>query len=298
MKEMWELCKKNFALCGKTVACSLLILLILALFFISYKVLSLKELRVTFFDVGQGDAIFVTTPSGRQILIDGGRDNLVSRHLRQEMSFFDSTLDMIIATHDDSDHITGLISVLDDYNVETIAMTHVRGEGAIADAFLEAAEKEKAHNGKTILLSRGDVIDVGDGVTMHVLHPEKGVSYGESNDASISLLIAYGEHTFLLTGDLSKDYEARLVIEEMEKGVTVYKAGHHGSNTSSGEVLLSRIKPVYAIISAGNNNPYGHPHEEVLKRLRVFSRYILSTIDRGTITFKSNGKILEVVTAK
>jgi competence protein ComEC len=257
-----------------------------------------KNLSVTFFDVGQGDAIFIETPSGKQILIDGGRSNYVRRLLSQEMSFFDNSLDMIIATHNDSDHITGLVEVIKHLKVDHILLGSEKNDGEITNAFLEVVKEERESGATVKRAIRGMTIDMGDEVILHVLHPRERVSYNDTNDMSVTVLMRYKEHSFLLTGDLSKEYEAGIITSDMPKRVTVFKAGHHGSDTSSGELLLSRVRPVYGVISAGENNTYGHPSQDVLGRLQKFSTYILSTIEHGSITFISDGRLLEVVSTK
>jgi competence protein ComEC len=160
-------------------------------------------------------------------------------------------------------------------------------------------EQEATRGAGRYVATASSVIDFGDGVTAIILYPKKNISSRvETNDASVSLVLVYGEHSFLLTGDLGTSYEHALISDKLPKKVTVYKAGHHGSNTSSGALLLSRITPEYSIISAGKDNMYGHPNSETIERLQKYSRETLSTIDKGSITFSSNGKMVEVVTKK
>jgi competence protein ComEC len=129
------------------------------------------------------------------------------------------------------------------------------------------------------------------------LYPGKNFHGNENdtNDASVSVVVTYGDESVLLTGDLPSKHEAELLQDSLPHGVTIYKAGHHGSKYSSGDQLLSYIKPEYAVISAGKDNKYGHPNEETLARLTTYSKEILSTIDRGTISFLLDG---ETVTLK
>lgn len=254
------------------------------------------KVEISFLDVGQGDAVLIRTPGGRNVLIDGGQNDVVLSRLDEHMNHFDRSLDVVIATHGDADHVTGLISVLRKYDIGHIIRSPADAETNLFGDFLSHVEEEKAlvHIG-----IRGDVLDFGDGVKLRVLHPSKNMPRGtDTNDASVSVVLEYGEHTFLLTGDLSARYEPKLIGAHLPKGVTVFKAGHHGSKTSSGETLLGYIKPEYAIISAGKDNRYGHPHEEALERLSKHAKETLSTTDKGTITFESDGRTLEVVTQK
>jgi competence protein ComEC len=254
-----------------------------------------KKLRVTFFDVGQGDAILIQTPSGHDVLIDGGPTFDVTKKLSKKMGYFDKHLDVVIATHDDADHITGLIPVLKRYVVSSIIISSVDGTSDIDQEFDKAIEKEGKEVHKGV---RGEYIDFGDGVTLHILHPFKRESEGDTNEASVVTLLVYDEVSFLLTGDLGKEREVFLIDEVIPKFVSVYKAGHHGSKTSSGEVLLSRIHPEYTVLSVGKSNRYGHPHVETMERLKKYSKEILSTAERGDIEFISDGVRIEIKTEK
>lgn len=254
------------------------------------------KLRVSFLDIGQGDAILIQTPSGHDMLIDGGPTNAVLEKLHSKMSYFDRELDVMIATHGDADHITGLIPVLEQYDVKRFVKSPIVAETGIFDDLLShiTEEASEVHVGK-----RGDVIDFGDGVVAYILYPGANISpKTETNDASVSVVVSYGEQAFLLTGDLGSTHEGELIQSVLPKHITVYKAGHHGSKYSSGEQLLTYIKPEYAIISAGVDNKYGHPNPEALQRLTKYSKEILSTIDRGTITFVTDGRTIEVETDK
>lgn len=255
-------------------------------------VLSPEKLRVSFLDVGQGDAIFIQTPSGKQMLIDGGPTHKVIEGLSEEMSYFDRTIDIILATHPDADHVTGLIPVLEKFKVSTVMLSPSEGETLLYDDVRRQVNEEEV----TLHIAHtGDEIDFEDGVLVRVLYPSKNYrTTSDTNDASVAVVLSYGVYTFLLTGDLGSEREASLITNGLTKNITVYKAGHHGSDTSSGEQLLSYIKPEYAVISAGKDNKYGHPSPEALLRLQKHSKEVLSTIDNGTITFVTDGKMLEV----
>jgi competence protein ComEC len=251
-----------------------------------------QKLRVSFLDVGQGDAILIRTPSGHDMLIDGGPTDSVLAKMGSRMNYFDRDLDVMIATHDDADHVTGLIPVLQKFAVRTTVVSPARSDTGVARDVHGRMEEETsdAHVG-----SRGDVINFGDGVIVRILYPHGNLPpKTDTNDASVSVLVTYGEHSFLLTGDLPSRREPQLFGSSLPHGVTVYKAGHHGSKTSSGEALLTYIRPEYAVISVGRDNRYGHPDAETIGRLEKYSKEILSTSDRGTITFASDGRMMEV----
>lgn len=253
-------------------------------------------LRVSFLDVEQGDAILIETPSGHDVLIDGGPNDIVLSRLDDRLNYFDRHIDIIIATHGDADHVTGLIPVLKKYDVDYIVSSPIDADTALFRDLISHVEEKDA---VMYVGARGDVFDFGDGVKLYVVYPGGNMaSKTDTNDASVSVVLEYGEHTFLLTGDLSAKYEPKLVGSHVPKDVTVFKAGHHGSKTSSGETLLTYISPEYAVISAGKENKYGHPHAETLERLTMYAKETLSTINRGTITFLSDGKMMEVKTGK
>lgn len=281
---------------GKVVGVSIS----LCIFFVSFGVivssLTPLKLRVSFLDIGQGDAILIQTPSGHDMLIDGGPTNAVLEQLHARMSYFDRDIAVMVATHGDADHITGLIPVLENYKVTRVITSPVESHTGIFDDLIVHIDKEGA---ETHIGKRGDVIDFGDGVTAQVLYPSTTISpKTDTNDASVSIVIVYGEHSFLLTGDLSSLHEGELIQPALPKHVTVYKAGHHGSKYSSGEQLLSYIRPEYSVISAGADNKYGHPNPEAITRLQKYSKEIISTGSRGTITFVSDGRMIKVETER
>lgn len=251
-----------------------------------------STLRVVFFDVGQGDAIFIESPNGTQVLIDGGPNNSVLRRLGEEMSFFDRTIDIIVATHPDSDHISGLIDVLERYRVNTIIVTENSGESNIAKVFDTKKEEEGA---EIITARRGMSIDLGDGVVMEILFPDRDVRSFESNTASIVVRIVYGENEFLLTGDSPKAIEEYLAdIDGKKLQSDVLKVGHHGSRTSTSKLFLGMVQPAVAIISAGKDNRYGHPHSDVIELLMEHKIEIKNTAEIGSIVFESNGNEISI----
>lgn len=282
---------------GKLFFSLFLFLISLVSFSLIVSLVTASPLRVSFLDVGQGDSILVQTPSGKNMLIDGGVSSLVLGRLSGELSYFDHTIDVMVATHPDADHVTGLISALEKYNTDTIVSSPVQGHTKIFSELEKYIEDEHA---EMYVVRSGDVIDFHDGVVAYLLYP--GANYHEkkndTNDASVSMVIIYGDQSFLLTGDLPTTEESKLLTEKLPHNVTVYKVGHHGSKYSSGEQLLSYIKPEYSVISAGKNNRYGHPNPEALDRLGKYTKEIISTIDRGTITFSTDGRNIELETTK
>jgi competence protein ComEC len=255
-----------------------------------------EKLRVSFLDIGQGDSILIQTPSGHSMIIDGGPSSAVLARIGEQMNYFNHDIDVMVATHPDADHVTGLIPVLEKYDVHAVVTS---GEESDTGVFQNVDMRMHDEHADMHIGNAGDVIDFQDGVTATILHPYNGEHFKDTNSASVSLVLSYGDETFLLTGDLPSDKESLLLSSHLlPKNITVYKAGHHGSKYSSGEQLLTYIKPEYAIISAGKDNKYGHPNPEALERLTKYAHEIISTIDRGTISFATDGASMEVTTQK
>ena len=282
--------------CGKLFLSSIIVTASLFIIYLIYSFSFGGELKVIFFDIGQGDSIFIETPSHKQILIDGGPNNVVLERLSHVMSFYDRDIDLIIETHADADHITGLIPVLEKYNVGNIVASPIKGETNIFNDLDLHLEEEK-NNGANVYVGKvGDEIDFQDGTIIKILYPSKNISAKtDTNEASVSVLLNYGDKNFLFTGDLPTKKENYLLSSGLlPNDITVYKAGHHGSKTSSGEQLLSYIKPYYSVISAGRDNKYGHPNMETIERLKKYSKVIFSTIDFGSIEFVTDGNEIQV----
>lgn len=245
-------------------------------------------LTVAFLDVGQGDAIYIETPDGIQMLIDGGPDSAVLRELGEQMPFWDRTIDVVLATHPDKDHIGGLVDVLTRYEVANIVRTENDSDTAVSSAFIFSSDEEDAivRNVKA-----GDVITLGASTTLTIYSPTGDVSNWESNTSSIVAKLQYGEIEFMLTGDVPigiEDYLAKTYGKELQS--EVLKLGHHGSKTSTGEAFLSAVAPELAVVSASIDNRYGHPHREVIDRVESKGIDVLSTAKLGAIVFKSDGE--------
>lgn len=255
--------------------------------FLQPKITSCECLVVSFLDVGQGDAILIETPDGFEMLIDGGPNAAVLRELSKERSFFDREIDVVVTTHPDLDHIGGLVDVLKRYKVQTILRTENKNDKSAAEAFAAAAQKEKAEE---ILADAGQVLQLGASTTIQIFSPTGDERQWESNASSIVLRVVYGNTSFMLTGDAPQEIEDYLVkTYGTQLDSDVLKLGHHGSKTSSSEAWLDTVTPQYAVVSAGLDNKYGHPHQDVMQR--VFARNIQTshTGTDGTITFYSDG---------
>ena len=246
-----------------------------------------KTFDIPALDGGQGDAILIETRNGVQVLIDGGRDAQVLAELASVIPFGDREIDMLVGTHPDLDHIGGLTDVLERYEVKTILKTENKGESDTAQRYEQLAQSEGA---EIIYARRGQVFALDASTTLRVLFPETDPAELESNTSSIVLQLTHGSSTFLFTGDSPKSIEEYLVLTEGEHlRSDVLKVGHHGSRTSTSEMFLDEVQPTYAIISAGKDNSYGHPHVEVTDLLFNSRVQSFTTAQEGTITFRSDG---------
>ena len=255
-------------------------------------------LEVVFFDVGQGDAILIETPQRQQILIDGGPSSAILEKLGDEMPFWDRMIDLIILTHPEHDHIAGLIEVLKKYQVENILWTGVlrdttefkEWQGLIQE---EEAEIHIARAGQQIVWDATPNNQGSHPRRLEILYPFESLEgrVAENiNNTSIIARLVYGENSFLLTGDAYKAVEKELIEKEIEIVSDVLKVAHHGSKTSSAEEFIKEVSPEIAIISAGQDNSYGHPHQEVLETLEKYGITILRTDKDGDIKIISDGE--------
>lgn len=247
-------------------------------------------LTVAFLDVGQGDAIFIEAPNGHQVLIDGGKGSAVLEGLGSTMPLSDRSIDVVIATHPDLDHIGGLPGVFERYDVGMFLEPGVEDDGSDYQALHHAVREE----GLTPQYVRaGMVLMLDKDIYLRILFPDRDVSTVEANTGSVVLELVYGETEFLLTGDSPQTIEEHLVDLGAMRGSDVLKLGHHGSKTSSSAQFLTAVHPQYGVVSAGCDNQYGHPHQEVLDRATAVGIELLSTCTEGTIVFQSDGNTVE-----
>lgn len=249
--------------------------------------------EIIFLNVGQGDAIFIKTPQGHQILIDGGPDAAVLEKLAGNMPFGDKDIDMIVSTHLDKDHLFGLLEVLKAYSVGTIVSTGIPKETAGAAEWQKLKKDEESGGAVEKTASAGDVIVAGN-VRLEVLYPAvgSGRSAGD-NDDSLVLRLDYGENNFLFCGDIGAEGESDIINSGADLSADVLKVSHHGSKNSTSEAFLEKVFPKTAVIQVGRNS-FGHPSEEILTRLEKFGINILRTDVDGDIKFVADGYNLQI----
>lgn len=248
------------------------------------------QLTLRVLDVGQGDAVLLTTPHGRTVLVDGGPDDRVLSYLYQLLSR-PRTIDVMIATHNHADHITGLRAALADFPTDTVWMSGAIHTTATYEHFLRAVSQHSTAR----IVHAGDATAL-DGVTLTVLYPLSdmtGQQPENPHSATIVTRVNYGATSFLLTGDLEAEDEGAVLEHEANLlPSTVLKVTHHGSHNASTDAFLSAVSPQYGLISVGRGNKFGHPHVETLERLAAHHIQILRTDRDGTITCHSNGIIV------
>ena len=260
------------------------------LFYLDFKN-SNRDFVFAMLDVGQGDALFVESPTGTQVLIDGGPPRKILGALSRVMSPFDRKIDAIIVTNPDQDHIGGFLDVLKVYKVGVVLEP-----GTFNDSKTYQNLKEEIKNKKIqdILARRGMRLNLGGGAVIDILFPDRDVSDWTTNDGSVVGKLSYGETSIMLMGDATEETE-RIILEENSKNALlsdILKVGHHGSRTSTSPQFVEAISPTQALISAGGDNRYGHPHQEVLDTLNQFGVKIFRTDLLGTIIMKSDGEVL------
>ena len=252
-------------------------------------------LEVNFFDI-PGEAILVQTPERNQILIDGGSTSEILEKLSKEIPFWDREIELLILTHPDIDHLGGLLEVLKRYRVKNIIWTGIVKKGTGYEEWKKLIEKEKA---KIEIAKAGKRVFCQDcqwefKIFSPLLSLE-GIEFKESNDTSVGGKFIFSKTSFLFTGDLSQTAEEKILTRDFPLKSEILKVAHHGSKTSTSEKFLEKVSPQIAIICVDKNNKHGHPHQEVLDRLRKNGVKILRTDLNGDIKIISDGeKIYEV----
>jgi len=263
-----------------------------------------KKLHIVVCDVGQGDAIFIRTPSGSDILIDGGPDDSVLNCLGKHMPFWGRTLELVILTHPHADHFTGLFSVLKNYKVKAFATEDLENK-TLGFGELMKIIKNKAIS--TRFVFAGDSFKLKDGVMLEIVGPTKefllqtspGGTIGESNEfGSVETLVSFGKFSALLTGD-SQASELADALQPFDSAqgfstVSVLQIPHHGSRFGLTSEILDLLNPKLAVISVGAKNKYGHPTPFILDLLKSKNIKTLRTDQNGEVEIISDGNIFKV----
>ncbi|QKE71328.1 MBL fold metallo-hydrolase [Arthrobacter citreus] len=253
-----------------------------------------KNLNVHFIDVGQGDAIYIKTPNGDDIVIDGGnkaKGDIVVDYLKKQKV---KDIEVMISTHPDADHVGGLDEVLEAFKVKSVYAPNVSNNTQAFKQFLTAVKNEKL---KIKPVTAGFKLDL-KGVSAEFVGPVKSYSKSDLNDWSAVLKLVYNKNSFLFTGDAESKSEQDMIKSKKDLKVDVLKVGHHGAKTSSSQAFLDKVKPKFAVIGVGANNRYGHPTNDTLNRLKKYKTKVYRTDKNGSVVVTSDGKKITVKTEK
>lgn len=244
-------------------------------------------MTVAFLNVGQGDSIFIESPTGVQVIVDGGPAKNLMKEIPHVLPFYDRHIDMIVVTNPDKDHYEGFIGFLKKYSVDVVLEP---GTTNPSDTYATLESEIKNRNIPKVIALRGQVVDLGGGAYLEIIFPDRDISGLGANDGSLVMRLVYGDTSVMLQGDSTAKIEEYLVTLGGNLDSNILKTGHHGSKTSTTESYVEAVSPEWAIISAGNGNSYGHPHQETLDTLNKEKVKILGTYDLGRIVFESDGK--------
>jgi len=243
---------------------------------------------VHFIDVGQGDATLIQS-GGANVLIDGGDRATAGALVRYLKEAGVSEIAYVVATHPHSDHIAGLVSVINEFRVAAVIMPRAAHTSVTFERFLDAIEK----NGVPVIEPvPGKKLNAG-GAVLTIAAPN-GSGYRNLNNYSVSVLVTHGKTGFLFTGDAERESEAEIIANGIDVSAQVLHVGHHGSDTGTTRPFLDSVSPTIAVISVGKNNSYGHPSAEIVGRLEDSGVAVYRTDRDGTVVISGDGISLTV----
>lgn len=239
-------------------------------------------------NIGQGDALWIESPTGFQVIVDGGPDNALMKEIPKVMPWYDRHIDMIVVTNPDKDHYEGFLSLLKKYKVDTVLEP---GTTSKTETYALLEEEISDNKIEKVIAQRGQVIDLGGGAYLQVLFPDRDISGLSSNDGSLVMKLVYGDTSVMLQGDSTEKIEDYLLtLGTTTLKSTILKAGHHGSRTSSSEEYVGAVAPEWVAVSSGIRNDYGHPHKETLETMHKLGIPTYDTCNNGRLIFQSDGK--------
>ena len=239
-----------------------------------------KLFSVHIIDVGQGDSIFIQTLENKRILIDAGdeeAEHTVYSYLKRKGV---KKIDVLIATHPDTDHIGSMDYIIDKFKISHFYMPEAKTD---SEAFYNLLDSCKDKNLKIEYLTKGDVLKIDSSTSIEILSPSTITDKNNLN--SIVSLLNYKGYEFLFTGDAEKENESEILSSCNLPDIEFLKAGHHGSSSSSTDEFIAKLKPEAVAISCGYNNDYGHPHRSVLDTFRENGSVVYRTDKNGTLVF-------------
>lgn len=244
------------------------------------------SIEIHYIDVGQGDATLIKC-DGQTMLIDAGENDKGSQVWSYLKSQNVSKLDYVIGTHPDSDHIGGMDVIIYKFQCDNVFMSSFEKDTRTYEDVLLAA---KSKNYKITNPKIGDTYKLGGALFTIIAPIDK---YEDANNSSIGIYLKYGDRSFLFTGDAEYEAEEDILESGLFIDADVYKAGHHGSRTSSSDEFLEKVTPKYVVVSCGEDNSYGHPHAAILNYCRTKKIPLYRTDKQGTIVLKSDGENIE-----
>lgn len=253
-----------------------------------------SDTEVRFIDIGQGDATLIISDDETMLVDTGDKDETDTLVNYLQNAGIDK-IDYLIATHPHADHIGEMPDVLNNFKVGKVIMPKVPKSQTPTSSIYKRTLKAIQNNGLKFTAASDCQLELGS-CKINLFTPKK--TYKNLNDYSTLVKVVHGDNSFLITGDCEKDEEKDIMSQNFDLSADVLKAGHHGSRTSSSQEFLDLVAPQYAVISCGENNDYGHPHKEALKRLQKTANKVYITKDDGTVIFKSNGRKLSAETSK
>ena len=258
-----------------------------------------KTLDIYVLDVGQGDSIFLRSPSGKTMLVDAGESYMYERVDDFLQNQAVKKLDVVVGTHPHADHIGAMEQVVTHYNIGAYYMPDAQNQTKMFENLLDALTEQDI-NVKQAVGGKTSAINWDEDVEVTILTPLPGVEYDNLNDWSVILHVQYGDTSILLTGDAESFAEkaALKALPEKYFRATVLKVGHHGSSTSSSDAFLDAVDPEIAVASLGKDNEYGHPHKEVVEALEARNIPLYRTDTAGTIHIVLDGEGYTVETEK
>jgi len=285
---MLKLRKNQVNQLWKVLILALIVIAIFVFFQAFYTISSKNQVKVFFCDIGQGDAILIDFGDNQQALIDAGPNKAVLSCLGQYLPFYDNTIEYLILTHPDSDHLGGMIPIIQNYEIGQLLYTGVKSKTKLYQRFRDLIKEKEI---KTRLVKANDIIKPTDLGKLKIIYPktiQQAKQQDNLNNSSIVAILDVKRIEVLLTGDA--EHEVWQELKNQLPKVEVLKVSHHGAKNGTDETLLKQTRPKQAVISVGASNSYGHPTTQTLNFLQEYDIEIFRTDQQGTIELRTNGK--------
>ncbi len=248
-----------------------------------------NELMIIFFDVGQGDSFLIRSPNGQNIIVDGGPDKKMIQQLGRALPFWDKKIDLVVLTHADADHLSGLLPLVEQYKVDSILQSSAQPHSKLSETWKELIKEQEI---KIVTALSGQTIDFGNDFSFNILNPRPEyplVDNDDPNDASVTIKLNFRNVCAILTGDLAIAGEEAIINAKEDIDCDVLKIGHHGSKTSTSQEFLNAVTPEIAVVQVGLDNKFSHPAQMIIDRLDMSHIKVYRTDQKGIIKLKTNG---------